>query len=134
SIDVALWDWSTDGRFIVYSSWSADTNGIADLWVLPLSGDRKPYPFLRTPFHKTQAQVSPNGRWLAYTSYESGKDEVYVESFPLPGNKRQISTDGGVMPRWRRDGTELFYLAGDQYLMALPVKGETVLETGRPTR
>ena len=130
----ALWDWSSDGRFIVYSVLSAETKGVSDLWVLPLDGARKPYPFLQSAFHKTQAQISPNGRWIAYTSYESGKDEVYVESFPQAGRKQQISVDGGVQPRWRRDGAELFYLATDQSLMAVPVKTDGPFAPGRAVR
>ena len=92
-----LWDWSRDGRFVVYSVLGAQ--GAADVWVLPLFGDHKPYPFAQSAFHKTQAQISPNGRWVAYTSYESGRDEVYVDSFPMPRNRRQVSPDGGMQPR-----------------------------------
>jgi serine/threonine protein kinase/Tol biopolymer transport system component len=126
-----LWDWSRDGRFIVYSA--IGVQHAADLWVLPRMGDRKPFPFAESPFHKTQAQISPNGRWLAYTSYESGKDEVYVQSFPAPGSRRQVSLAGGVQPRWRRDGAELFYLGSDQTLMAVPVTAtEGAFEVGRP--
>jgi len=127
----ALWDWSSDGRFIVYSV-VGEARRVADLWVLPLDGARKPYPFLQSAFHKTQAQIAPNGKWIAYTSYESGKDEVYVQSFPLPGSKRQISIDGGVQPRWRRDGAELFYLALNQTLMAVPIKDDGRFEAGPP--
>jgi hypothetical protein len=99
---------------------------------LPLDGSRRPYPFLESSFHKTQAQISPDGRWIAYTSYETGKDEVYVQSFPKPGDKRQVSVDGGVQPRWRRDGRELFYLATNQTLMAVPISTDSSLRLGRP--
>ena len=126
-----LWDWSRDARFIVYSM--IGPKGAADLWVLPLAGDRKPFPFAESAFHKTQAQVSPNGQWIAYTSYESGRDEVYVESFPAPGSRRQISPAGGMQPRWRQDGTELFYLRSDQYMMAVPLKAGSAFEAGVPT-
>jgi Tol biopolymer transport system component len=126
-----VWDWSRDGRSVVYSIFGKQR--VADLWVLPLTGDRKPYPFAESSFHKTQAQISPDGRWLAYTTYESGHDEVYVDSFPQPGNRRQLSPDGGMQPRWRRDGTELFYVRSDQYLMAVPVKTAPTFEAGRPT-
>lgn len=125
-----LQDWSSDGRFVVYSA--GGEQGASDLWVLPLLGDRQPAPFLKTAFNKTQAQVSPNGRWIAYTSYESGGDEVYVQSFPTAGSKRQVSAGGGVQPRWRRDGKELFYLASDQRLMAIPVSGGTSLAADAP--
>jgi Tol biopolymer transport system component len=125
-----VWDTSRDGQFLVYSI--IGRQGAADLWVLPLDGDRKPYPFAESPFHKTQAQISPNGRWIAYTSYDSGKDEVYVQSFPSPGSRRQIST-GGMQPRWRRDGRELFYLGSDQSIHVLPVQTDGPFQAGNPT-
>src|SRR4029077_15422640 len=103
--------WSPDGRFIMYvSSGSATGN---DLFVLPLSADRKPVPFLQTKFNEGAGQFSPDGRWVAYQSDESGKYEVYVAPFPGPAGKWQISTAGGTNPRWRRDGTEIFYMAPD---------------------
>jgi Tol biopolymer transport system component len=129
---IYLWDWSADGRFIVYGVSSPDTKGIADLSILPLDGDRKPHPFLQSSFNKEQAQISPDGKWIAYTSYESGKDEVYVQSFPTPGGKRQISVDGGVQPRWRRDGSELFYVTTRQVLTAVPVKKGVTFDIGPP--
>jgi Tol biopolymer transport system component len=110
-----LLDWSPDGHWIVFS-----TGRPADLWMLPADGGDA-VPFARSRFNKTQAQISPDGRWIAYTSYESGHDEVYVDSFPTAGNRRQVSVAGGMQPRWRRDGSELFYLAPDQMLMAVPV-------------
>ena len=124
----ALADWSRDGRFLVFTM--RGEKSLSDLWVLPLSDNRRPAPFLETAFNKTQAQISPDGRWIAYTSYESGGDEVYVQGFPTPGSKRQVSTAGGVQPRWRSDGKELFYLAPDQRLMAVPVASGAALEIG----
>jgi Tol biopolymer transport system component len=130
--DSHLWDWSRDGRFIVYSTTGAQR--AADLWVLSLFGDRTSFPFAQSSVHKTQAQISPDGRWLAYTSYESGKDQVYVQSFPAPGSRRQVSVAGGMQPRWRRDGAELFYLGSDQTLMAVPVMAtEGAFGAGRPS-
>ena len=114
--------WSPDGRFILYESLGGPT-GI-DLFVLPLSGDRKPVPFLQTPFNEAAAQFSPDGRWIVYISNESGKYEVYVASFPGPGGKWQISSGGGTLPRWRHDGGEIFYLAPDNKLMAAAVNGK----------
>jgi eukaryotic-like serine/threonine-protein kinase len=114
--------WSPDGRFILYTSSDPPTGD--DLFVLPLSGDRKPVPFLQTPFNEYDGQFSPDGRWVAYGSDESGKDEVYVAPFPGPGGKWQISTAVGTYPRWRRDGTEIFYLAPDNKLMAAAVNGK----------
>ena len=95
-----------------------------DLWVMPLFGDRKPLPFLQTPFNENPGQFSPDGRWMAYASSESGRYEVYVTPFPGPGGKWQVSTAGGDWPRWRRDGKEIFYLApGGTRLMAAAVNG-----------
>jgi serine/threonine protein kinase len=127
---VALEDWSPDGRFLVYSA--QGPSSLADLWLLPLAGDRRPVPFAQTSFNKEQARVSPDSHWIAYTSYESGHDEVFVESFPSPGNKRQVSTNGGVQPRWRRDGAELYYVALDQRLMAVPVGPGAIFQPGSP--
>jgi eukaryotic-like serine/threonine-protein kinase len=114
------WDWSPDGKFIVYSDYADKTK--YDLLLLPLQGDHKPIPYLQTPFNEVHAQFSPDGRWMAYVSDESGQPEVYVQRIPASGGKWQISAGGGNYPRWRRDGKELFYIAGDQKLMALPVK------------
>ena len=96
-------------------------------------GDRKPFPFLQTEFNETQAQLSPDGRWVAYNSDESGKSEVYVRPFPAGDGKWQISTNGGVQARWRRDGKELFYLARDSSkLMAVEVKAEKTFVASVP--
>ena len=114
-------DWSRDNRHVVYVSSTGQMT--RDLWVLPLFGERKPFPYLRTGFNHIQAQISPDGHWLAYASDESGRWEVYTQSFPTPGRKRTISTAGGVEPKWRRDGKELFYLAADHTLMSVEVKG-----------
>ncbi len=114
--------WSPDGRFILYRTSSPQTR--AQLFVLPLSGDRKPVPFLNTKFDEGFGQFSPDGRWVAYRSNESGRNEVYVAPFPGPGGKWQISTAGGDRPRWRRDGSEIFYLAPDNKLMAAAVNGK----------
>jgi Tol biopolymer transport system component len=129
--DVNLQDVSPDGRFVVYMI--VGKEGRFELWVLPLFGDHRPFPFLQTEFNNGQAQVSPDGRWIAYTSNEAGRDEVYVQSFPTTGSKHQISREGGAQPRWRRNGGELFYLAPDRVLMAVPVKAGAPLQIGRPT-
>ncbi|MBI3666286.1 MAG: serine/threonine-protein kinase [Acidobacteria bacterium] len=129
-------DWSSDGRFIVYTSFNAKTG--YDLWVLPMEGDRKPFPFLQTQFFEGDGRFSPDGQWMAYLSNESGRMEVYVQPFnprpggPAegapsgPGGKWQVSTAGGWWPSWRRDGKELFYIAppfsADGKLMAVDVK------------
>jgi Tol biopolymer transport system component len=129
--DVNLQDASPDGRFVVYMI--AGKEGRFELWVLPMFGDHRPFPFLQTEFNNGQAQISPDGRWIAYTSNEAGRDEVYVQSFPTTGSKHQISREGGAQPRWRRNGGELFYLAPDRVLMAVPVKAGAPLQIGRLT-
>jgi Tol biopolymer transport system component len=123
-------DWSPDGRFIAYEKQDPRTG--LDLWLLPLFGDRKPILYLQTEFNEGQGQFSPDGRWMAYASDESGRREVYVQTFPASGGKWQISTAGGTYPRWRRDGKELFYIAADQKLMAVAVQTDSTLQAGRP--
>ena len=90
---------------------------------MPLAGDRKPIPFLKAQFAGVSGQFSPDGRWVAYSSTESGNAEVYVAPFPGPGGKWQVSTGGGTFPRWRRDGTEIYYSAMDNKLMAAAGNG-----------
>jgi eukaryotic-like serine/threonine-protein kinase len=100
--------WSPDGKFIVY--WVTGPKTGSDEWVLPLAGDRKPFPFLQSPFNENHPQISPDGKWIAYYSDETGRREVYVRPFPSGEGKWQVSTNGGVFPRWRRDSKELFYM------------------------
>lgn len=122
-------DLSSDGRFLLYYDGDAPTG--SGLWSLPLSGERKPELFLKTA-SLTQARFSPDSRQVAYVSDESGRAEVYVENFPTPNSKRQISVHGGTQPRWRRDGKELFFIAADGRLMAVPIRGGAALEIGTP--
>jgi Tol biopolymer transport system component len=123
-------DWSPDGKWIVYQETGQKTAN--DLWLLPLSGDRKPLAYLQTPFDEAFARFSPDGRWMAYQSNESGRFQIYVQTVPPSGAKYQISSSGGAMPQWRRDGKELFYVAADQKLMAVPIKLATTVEAGTP--
>jgi len=118
---LAKWpvSWSADGRFILYVTNSANTGN--DIWVLPLFGDRKPYPFVQTEVAENWAAFSPDGRSVAYSSTESGSSEVYVTRFPRSGPKWLVSKGGASQARWRRDGRELFYVAPDRNLMAVPV-------------
>ena len=99
--------------------------------MVPRHGDRKPVPFLATTFNEFQAQISPDGRWIAYASDESGVWEVYVQSFPMPGTKRAVSSGGGSEPQWRGDGKELFYLAADGTLMSVDVQAASDLRVSR---
>jgi len=114
-----LMDWSPDGQRIVFGKGRP-----MDLWIQPAAGGDA-VSFARSPFNKTQAQISPDGRWIVYTSLDTGHDEVYVDSFPIAGNRRQVSIGGGMQPRWRRDGSELFYLATDQTMMVVPVNSKS---------
>lgn len=113
-------DWSHDGRFLLFMQRGKDTG--ADLWVLPMQGDHKPIPYLVTPANEAQAQFSPDGHWVVYTSNESGTKEVYVQPFPMStGGKWAVSNGGGSQPRWSRDGKELFYFTPDSTLMDVNV-------------
>jgi Tol biopolymer transport system component len=114
--------WSPDGRFILYVTSSPETAN--DIWVLPLTGDRKPYPFLKTEAQENWAAFSPNGKWVAYSSTESGQAEVYVTPFPKTSAKWLVSRDGGFQARWSRDGRELFFMSPDSRLMAASVNSE----------
>ena len=102
-------DWSTDGSALIFAR--QGQNGRWNLWGLPLTGNRKPFPYRNGDFSENEASLSPSGRFLAFTSNESGRNEVIVQPFPDPSRGRwQISTEGGSAPRWRRDGRELYYL------------------------
>jgi eukaryotic-like serine/threonine-protein kinase len=127
--DVA-WDWTADGRFILYGPQDG-----RELSVLPLFGDRKSFTYLpHSQFSRSAMQFSPDARWVAYTSTESGRNEIYIQNFPNPTGKWQISTSGGFGPRWRRDGKEIFYLGGDAKLTAVALRSAGgVLEVSKPT-
>jgi eukaryotic-like serine/threonine-protein kinase len=128
---VYLNDWSPDGRYLVYSQIS--TGGRYELWLLPTTGDRKPMPFPRTAFDQMQGQFSPDSKWIAYTSNESGRQEIYVQDFPAGGPRWLVSSGGGTLARWRRDGKEIFYRALDGKLMVAGVRNVPGgLEFGTP--
>jgi serine/threonine protein kinase len=112
-------DWSADGRYVI-SSVPQQTTG-DDLWLIPMVGDKKPFKFLGPPADQIHANFSPDGHFVAYTSNESGRFQVYVQTFPLSDRKWQVSTDGGYEPRWRGDGREIYYLSEDRKLMAVAV-------------
>lgn len=112
---------SPDQRFLVYMRVATDKRTATDIYALPLSGDRKPFPIVQNAFNNMQPRISPDGKWMAYSSNESGRYEVYVTSFPAGGAKWQASASGGSFPRWRRDGRELFLLDAADNVMAVDV-------------
>ncbi|MGH9658003.1 MAG: TolB family protein, partial [Bryobacteraceae bacterium] len=122
-------DWSPDGRLLLIDVGRIGRPGLdRDLWVLPLAGERKPVALLETTFDEGNAVFSPDSRSLAFVSDESGRPEVYVQAFrvdspALYGERRRVSTAGGVAPRWSRDGRELFFVSGDNQLMSAAVRG-----------
>lgn len=124
-------DWSPDGRFVFYTD--LQEGDVLHLWVLPMNGARKPYRFLPGASADVEGQFSPDGRWVAYSSNESGRWQVYVAPFPGPGSKYEISTDGGQQPRWGRAGKELFFLSRDRRLMTTAVKAGATFEFSAPT-
>jgi len=125
--------WSPDGRYILY--WTNPNLTNLDLWALPLFGDRKPFPVANSNFDESLGQFSPDMKWIAFQSNESGRFEIYAQPFPASNGRRQISTDGGAQPRWRRDGKELFYVAPNGDLMAVPLAvTSSGLEPGTPVR
>jgi serine/threonine protein kinase len=129
-------DWSHDGRFLIYDDHAGATR--QDLWILPLEGDRKPFPFVATSADETLAQFSPDDKWVAYQSDESGRPEIYVQGFapgqsPAAANgKWQISNSGGRAPHWRGDGKELFYVSLDGKMMAVPIRSTAPFSPGAP--
>jgi Tol biopolymer transport system component len=141
-------DWSNNGQFVLYGV--ADPKTGRDLWALPMSGgseaqgraerergsakpqekaaainmtgnDRKPLEIIKTPFDELNGQFSPDVRWVAYETNESGRFEIVVQPFPVPSGKWQVSTGGGIQPRWRADGKELYFLAPEGKLMAASI-------------
>ena len=120
---------SPDGRYLLFDVSNSETK--VDQWTLPLFGDRKPFPYLNTLATEKQAQFSPDGKWIAYVSDETGIPQVYVRSFPIDaGGKWQISFESGQQPRWRKDGKELFYLTADKKLMAVEVESRDSFHVG----
>jgi len=129
-------------RYLLYHSVNPKMS--TDLWIMPLSGDRTPWPFLKTPFRESTGMFSPDGKWVAYLSSESGQSEIYVRPFvphaasdvaPESSEQWQVSTAGGIMPVWRRDGKELYYLNPSGDLMAAPINTvRNTVEPGTPVR
>ena len=120
--------WSPDGKLLVYVL----AGQLADVWAVPVSGDKKPFALLQSPANENFPQVSPDGKWLAYMSIETGRAEVYVRPFPEGPGKWQVSTDGGTWPRWRRDSKELYFSLGPNVMASdIRVTGSS-LQAGVP--
>ena len=128
-------DWSSDGRLILYEQVDVKT-GNSDISVLTLADStRESTPFLHTPFNEGQATLSADGRWIAYTSDESGRFQVYVQPFPATREKWQVSSTGGSQPRWRRDGRELLFVDASGAVMATPIAVmDGRMSVGQPQR
>ena len=123
-------DWSKDGKFVLYTDADPTTN--LNIWVLPLEGDRKPFVYFQSPLEDTNGTFSPDGRFIAYQSRESGTYEIYVQTFPASGVKLPISTIGGAIPVWAPSGKELFFIAPDGKLMSVEIGSGNPLEPGKP--
>jgi dipeptidyl aminopeptidase/acylaminoacyl peptidase len=120
--------WSPDGQLLAFIEVNPSTQ--RDIWVLRM-GDRKPQPFLRTRLDERSPRFSPDGRWLVYVSNESGRYEIYVQPYPGPGGKWQISTEGGTEPAWNPNGRELFYRSGNK-MMAVDIATQPGFAAGTP--
>jgi hypothetical protein len=103
-----------------------------DVAIIPTEGDGRLQRLIGTSANESQARVSPNGRWIAYSSDETGRPEVYIQRFPEPGERIGVSSGGGAQPVWRRDGRELFYVDLDRHLMSVPVETGAHISAGRP--
>jgi len=130
----SMGSWSPDGKWVLYEE--VDAGGSPDIWALPVAeggaGERKPRPVLQGPFAERHPRFSPDGRWIAYSSNETGRYEVFVQAFEAAGGgKRQISTEGGTEPIWSRDGKELFYRNGDR-MMAVDISTKPSFSHGTP--
>jgi len=123
-------DWSRDGRYIAFAAQNQKTGWNA--WALPTFGDRKPIPIVVGPFAELMPAFSPDTRFIAYQSNESGRPEIYVQSFPVASGKWQVSSSGGTDPSWGADGKKLFYRSADQKLMAVDIDAGESFKAGIP--
>jgi Tol biopolymer transport system component len=123
-------DVTRDGRTLLFSQ--RGQGGQYDLWTLPLTGGGAATPYLNSPADETSARFSPDGRFVAYVSNDSGRREVHVASFPAGGVSARVSSGGGRVPRWSADGRELFYISGDGAVTAVPIRTMPALQVGRP--
>jgi len=130
AFDQAPTDWSRDGRFLLFNQ--SDVNGVSDLWVAPMEKDQKPFALTQTRFDERDARFSPDSQNFVYASDESGKSEVYVNSFPRLGEKMQISFGGGQAPQWSADGNKVYYLTLDWKLVEVALKNDPTTDVGVP--
>jgi len=140
--ETALWEsaqtkevasWSPDGRFLLFTAKDEKTG--SKLWALPLSTQGQPRLAIQSDFEQYTGRLSQDNQWLAYESTDSGRSEIYVQRFSEPGERSQISLEGGADPRWRSDGREIFYIAPDGTLMAAPLsiaEGGKQIQPGKP--
>jgi eukaryotic-like serine/threonine-protein kinase len=129
--DLIPYSASRDGRWLFAMTSCGSPKTSCDLWVVPLEGERKPYPLLETKFREWAPAISPDGRWLAYSSNESGQRQIYVMSFPEPGGKWQVSANGGYLPVWSYDGRELYFTNADNTrMMAAEVRPGATFQAG----
>ena len=126
---VVACDWSSDGRFLLYKGFDEATGGSTDLWVIHMDGSAPPMAVAQSTSNERDGQFSPDGKWIAFESDETGRPEIYLQPFPGPGAKVTVSMNGGRQARWRRDGEELFYIAADNTLMSVPVR-QSLLPSG----
>jgi serine/threonine protein kinase/Tol biopolymer transport system component len=122
--------WSPAGNVLLYNVLTGDAGW--DAWALPLTGDRKPYPVFNQKFDELRTRFSPDGHWIVYTSNETGRQEIYVQTFPVSGGKWQVSVNGGIEALWRGDGKEIFFNSLDGKMMAVDVKLSSTFEAGVP--
>ena len=122
-------DWSADGRFLLYTSRDPQTD--QDLWVRPMTGDPAPWMFVKTPFSEEAGRFSPDGRWVAYDSNESGRFEAYIQSLDQKGLRWKVSQGGGINPEWASE-TELLFVGSDSRLMSVPIRYQPSFQPGTP--
>ena len=130
--DMAPTSWSPDGRFLAYNLDDLKNRNNSDIWILPLFGDRKPFPFQATDANEFNAIFSPDGRWVLFGSDESGRNDVYLAPFPGPGGKLLVSRGGGGGASWNRNGREIIYVGSDGFVTSVPVTLGTTPELGKP--
>ncbi len=127
-VNKAPLDWSPDGRYILVGVQTKDRG--EDVWAIPMFGGKKPFPYLHSQFNESYCSFSPDGNWVAFSTDESTRREVCIQSFPVPGKKYVVSTKGGYAPKWSKDGKELFYISADGYLTAVEIKLKNEPEVG----